>query len=53
MVTTTIWEKNLNDLESGRVRAANFIDGKWVANTEVKAQILEAFKAGVLKEENG
>jgi 2,3,4,5-tetrahydropyridine-2-carboxylate N-succinyltransferase len=47
------WEKTLNDLESGAVRSANFIDGKWVANTEVKTQILEAFKAGVLKEENG
>lgn len=47
------WEKTLNDLEAGRVRSANCIDGKWVANTEVKMQILEAFKAGVLKEENG
>ena len=47
------WEKTLNDLEAGLVRSANFINGKWVANTDVKAQILEAFKAGVLKEENG
>lgn len=47
------WEKTLNDLEAGLVRSANFIDGKWIANTEVKTQILEAFKAGVLKEENG
>lgn len=47
------WEKTLNDLEKGLVRSANFVDGKWVANTEVKTQILEAFKAGVLKEENG
>lgn len=47
------WEKTLNDLESGIVRSANFINGIWVANTEVKTQILEAFKAGVLKEENG
>jgi 2,3,4,5-tetrahydropyridine-2-carboxylate N-succinyltransferase len=47
------WEKTLNDLEAGRVRSANFIDGAWVANLEVKTQILEAFKAGVLKEENG
>jgi 2,3,4,5-tetrahydropyridine-2-carboxylate N-succinyltransferase len=47
------WEKTLNDLEAGRVRAASFIDGAWVANLEVKTQILEAFKAGVLKEENG
>jgi 2,3,4,5-tetrahydropyridine-2-carboxylate N-succinyltransferase len=47
------WEKTLNDLEAGSVRSANFIDGKWIANTDVKIQILEAFKAGVLKEENG
>lgn len=47
------WEKTLNDLETGSVRSANFIDGKWIANTEVKTQILEAFKAGVLKEDNG
>ncbi len=47
------WEKTLNDLESGIVRSANYINGAWVANTEVKTQILEAFKAGVLKEENG
>lgn len=47
------WEQTLNDLENGSVRSANFINGAWVANTDVKAQILEAFKAGVLKEENG
>jgi 2,3,4,5-tetrahydropyridine-2-carboxylate N-succinyltransferase len=47
------WEKVLNDLESGTVRSANLIDGKWVANTEIKKYILEAFKAGQLKEENG
>lgn len=47
------WEKTLNDLEAGRVRSANLINGEWVANTDVKTQILEAFKAGVLKEENG
>lgn len=47
------WEKVLNDLEAGRVRSAEFINGKWVANTEVKQMILEAFKAGSLKEENG
>ena len=47
------WEKTLNALESGKVRSANFVEGKWVANTAVKQQILEAFKAGVLFEENG
>lgn len=47
------WEQTLNDLEAGLVRSAQLVNGVWVANTEVKAQILEAFKAGVLKEENG
>ncbi len=53
MVAITEWEKMLNELEAGRVRSANLVDGKWTANTEVKQQILEAFKAGILKEENG
>lgn len=44
------WMEILNGLEDGSIRAANKIDGKWVANTEVKAGILEAFKAGELKE---
>lgn len=48
-----IWEQTLNDLEAGRIRCANLVDGVWIVNTEVKTQILEAFKAGVLKEENG
>lgn len=48
-----LWEKTLNDLEAGTVRSANCINGIWVANTEIKTQILEAFKAGTLKEENG
>jgi 2,3,4,5-tetrahydropyridine-2-carboxylate N-succinyltransferase len=47
------WEKTLNNLENGTVRSAQYIDGLWVANAEVKLQILEAFKAGTLKEENG
>ena len=53
MTAITQWEQTLNDLESGKVRSANFIDGVWVANTAIKQQILEAFKAGILKEENG
>lgn len=47
------FESVLNQLEEGTVRSANFIDGKWQANTEIKTQILEAFKAGKLVEENG
>lgn len=44
------WEDVLNKLETGELRSANKVDGKWVANTEVKSAILEAFKAGELKE---
>jgi 2,3,4,5-tetrahydropyridine-2-carboxylate N-succinyltransferase len=47
------WEKTLDALEVGTARSANFIDGKWIANTEIKKEILEAFKAGKLIEENG
>jgi 2,3,4,5-tetrahydropyridine-2-carboxylate N-succinyltransferase len=44
------YQNILKLLESGEVRSANKIDGKWVANVEVKQSILEAFKAGELKE---
>ncbi|MCO4753347.1 MAG: 2,3,4,5-tetrahydropyridine-2,6-dicarboxylate N-succinyltransferase, partial [Bacteriovoracaceae bacterium] len=44
------WKEALDLMEKGEVRAANKVDGKWVANTEVKQAILEAFKAGELKE---
>ena len=44
------WQETLDLLEKGMLRSAQKIDGKWVAQTEVKAAILEAFKAGELKE---
>lgn len=44
------WEEVLNKLETGELRSANFINGKWEANTEVKQGILEAFKAGQLEQ---
>lgn len=47
------WEQVLNDLETGKVRSANCVNGQWVANVEVKQSILAAFKAGELKEMNG
>lgn len=46
----TDWKTALDLLETGELRAANKVEGKWVANTEVKQAILEAFKAGELKE---
>jgi 2,3,4,5-tetrahydropyridine-2-carboxylate N-succinyltransferase len=42
------WQETLDLLEKGMVRSASKIDGKWVANTEVKSAILAAFKAGEL-----
>lgn len=37
-------EKTLDDLEAGRVRVAQKIDGKWEVNLEIKQIILEGFK---------
>jgi 2,3,4,5-tetrahydropyridine-2-carboxylate N-succinyltransferase len=42
------WQETLDLLEKGMVRSASKVDGKWVANTEVKQAILAAFKAGEL-----
>lgn len=47
------WEIVLNKLESGEVRSAEKINGKWAANIEVKQSILDAFRAGNLVESNG
>jgi 2,3,4,5-tetrahydropyridine-2-carboxylate N-succinyltransferase len=44
------WESTVQKLETGEIRAAEKIDGIWVANKEVKSSILEVFKAGDLKE---
>lgn len=41
-----VWEA----LREGRLRAAEQVDGTWVANTGVKRVILWAFRAGVLRE---
>ena len=42
------WQKTIELLETGEIRAANKVDGVWQANVEVKKGILEAFKAGEL-----
>lgn len=47
------WQETLDALEKGSVRSAQKIDGKWVAQKEVKEAILAAFKAGELKEFSG
>ena len=42
----TVWE----ELREGRLRAAENIEGRWVANVLVKRVILWAFRAGVLSD---
>jgi len=44
------WNEVLNKLETGELRSATLVDGKWEANVEVKQAILSAFKAGELKQ---
>ena len=47
------WQETLELLESGQLRSADKINGKWQVNSEVKKQILEVFKAGELSEMQG
>jgi 2,3,4,5-tetrahydropyridine-2-carboxylate N-succinyltransferase len=47
------WQETLNLLQQGVLRAAKKVDGKWIADLEVKSAILAAFKAGELKEFEG
>ena len=42
------WQTIIEKLETGEIRSANKIEGKWQANIEVKQGILDAFKAGEL-----
>src|SRR5690606_32353588 len=46
------YELILDDLETGKVRSAEYKDGKWTVNTHVKEAILEAFKDGKLVQFN-
>ncbi|MFZ4713341.1 MAG: 2,3,4,5-tetrahydropyridine-2,6-dicarboxylate N-succinyltransferase [Bacteriovoracaceae bacterium] len=46
-------EQFLNDLETGKVRAANPTATGWEANTEVKENILKVFRAGEMQEMKG
>lgn len=47
------WEKTINQLETGEVRCAEKNDSGWVVNAHIKTDILNAFKAGHLIEDNG
>lgn len=42
----TVWQA----LREGRLRSAIRVDGRWIANTEVKRVILWAFRAGALSD---
>jgi 2,3,4,5-tetrahydropyridine-2-carboxylate N-succinyltransferase len=48
-----MWQDILNALEIGEVRSAQKQGDRWIANAEVKQEILNAFKAGKLVEQNG
>lgn len=52
-MTQKTWEQTLDLLERGELRAANKVNGVWQANTAVKESILQAFKAGELKAQDG
>lgn len=52
--TDSEWEKVLDDLEEGSIRAASMeASGLWKANSEVKQGILNAFKEGKLTFNDG
>jgi len=42
------FDEILNKLETGELRSAQKIDGKWQANIKIKEAILQAFREGIL-----
>lgn len=42
--------KICNDLEAGRIRVAEKVDGKWRVNMWIKEAILEGFRLGKLED---
>ncbi len=46
-------EEFLSQLESGKLRAADYKDGQWIANSSVKENILQVFRLGQLEEMKG
>lgn len=49
-VSLELFEQTLRALESGEVRVANKVDGKWQVNREIKEIILAGFKLGQIKD---
>jgi 2,3,4,5-tetrahydropyridine-2,6-dicarboxylate N-succinyltransferase len=49
-VSLDLFEQTLRALESGEVRVANKVDGKWQVNREIKEIILAGFRLGRIKD---
>ncbi len=47
------WKETIENLQNGTLRCAYPVGDSWVVNTDVKQEILNAFKAGYLVEHNG
>lgn len=47
------WQETIEKLQNGTLRCATPVGDMWVVNTDVKQEILNAFKAGYLVEHNG
>lgn len=49
-VNLELFEKTIRDLEAGRIRVAEKIDGRWKVNSEIKEIILAGFRLGQIKD---
>lgn len=49
-VNLELFEKTIRDLEAGRIRVAEKIDGSWKVNREIKEIILAGFRLGQIKD---
>ena len=49
-VSLELFEKTMADLETGKVRVAQKIDGHWQVNAEIKQIILAGFAMGRIKD---
>lgn len=49
-ISLELFEKTLSELESGRTRVAEKVNGKWVVNRHIKEIILAGFSLGRIKD---
>ena len=47
------WKETIENLQSGTIRCASPMGDDWIVNTEIKLEILNAFKAGQLTDYHG